>query len=132
MRGILKLLNTINYWEKNPGFTFGYSRRNYLESIVKSLGNKLIKVIVGQRRCGKSYIIRQLIDYLINETGISPKNIFYLNKELYEFDTINSATALSAVLKQYEKDIKPDGKIYVFIDEVQDIADWEKIIVSLV
>lgn len=130
MNDILKALDTINFWNTKPMITPGFIRKAYLSKITKSLNNKLIKVIVGQRRAGKSYIIRQIINYLIEEKSVDPRNIFYLNKEMYEFESINTAVRLAEIVRQYEKEITPAGKVYLFIDEVQNIADWEKIIVS--
>lgn len=62
---------------------------------------------------------------------INPLIIFYLNKEMYEFELINQATSLASLIELYHNVIKPEGKIYVFIDEIQAIEGWEKIIVSL-
>lgn len=131
MDDIIKALETINYWNNEPDYNIGFIRKNYLNKIKKALNNKLIKVIVGQRRSGKSYIVRQLIRHLIEEMSAEPKNIFYLNKELYEFEKIKTAADLDEVIRLYKQKIKPRGKVYVFIDEVQNIEDWEKIIVSL-
>jgi predicted AAA+ superfamily ATPase len=131
MDEILNSLKTINFWQQEPSYNIGFVRESYLDKLKKTLGNKLIKVIVGQRRSGKSYIVRQLIKYLIEEKSILGKNIFYLNKELYEFEKIKAAADLDQIIRLYKKKIKPSGKVYIFIDEVQDIEDWEKIIVSL-
>lgn len=130
MNDILKALDSINNWNTKPMITQGFIRKAYLNKITKSLNNKLIKVIVGQRRAGKSYIIRQIINYLIEGKRVDPQNIFYLNKEMYEFESINTAVRLAEIVRQYEKEVTPAGKVYLFIDEVQNIADWEKIIVS--
>jgi len=131
MKQLLSHLYSINYWKNIPGFKTGFIRTSYIESIKKALGNSLIKVLVGQRRTGKSYIIRQIIEYLINTEKINSKNIFYLNKELYEFDELETASGLSELINFYEQELNVVGKIYIFIDEIQNISDWEKIIVSL-
>ena len=65
MKEILTIVSNINYWEDKPDFDFGFIRRKYTKALWKSFGNKLIKVVVGQRRTGKSYIVRQLINKLI-------------------------------------------------------------------
>lgn len=130
MNDILKALDSINNWNTKPMITPGFIRKAYLNEITKSLNNKLIKVIVGQRRAGKSYIIRQIINYLMEEKSVDPRSIFYLNKEMYEFESINTAAKLDEIVRLYEKEVTPAGKVYLFIDEVQNIADWEKIIVS--
>lgn len=131
MKEILQHLKAINYWEAKPNYNTGFIRSSYLNVLENALGNKLIKVIVGQRRSGKSYIVRQLIELLINNRETNPKNIFYLNKELFEYETIKTASDLSELIKLYEKEYEPKGKIYIIIDEVQNISDWEKLIVSL-
>lgn len=131
MKKTLDFLSVINYWNAAPNYDTGYERLSYLNDLKVKLGNKLIKVIVGQRRTGKSYIIRQFIKLLVHQKGINPKNIFYLNKELFEFESIKAASDLATLISLYEETYKPDGKVYIFIDEVQNILDWEKIIVSL-
>ncbi len=131
MKKELEALKEINFWDKSPKFDFGYIRENYNSKIWKCLGNKLIKVVVGQRRAGKSVIVRQLMVKLIDVKQVSPKNILYLNKEMFEFEKINSADDLSNLISLYESIYKPEGKIYLIIDEVQNIENWEKLIVSL-
>lgn len=54
MQNILQSLNTINYWNGKPKFNTGFMRTSYLNELEKALGNKLIKVIVGQRHSGKN------------------------------------------------------------------------------
>ncbi len=131
MEKLLKTLSSINYWDNKPNFKLGFKRVLYTNTIWQSVGNKLIKVIIGQRRVGKSYIVRQLIDKLINEKGIDKRSVFYLNKEMFEFDSIQNANDLSDIINVYEKKYSPQGKKYLFIDEVQNIENWEKLIVSL-
>jgi predicted AAA+ superfamily ATPase len=131
MKNVLNSLGNINFWNKKPNIDLGFYRLRYNKSIIDSIGNKLIKVIIGQRRAGKSYLVRQLIHHLIFDKKIKKENVFYLNKELYEFDNIRTANDLSKLIYAYESEYKPSGKVYIFIDEVQNIDDWEKLIVSL-
>jgi len=102
-------------------FNIGFNREIYLDRIAHATGNRLIKVIVGHRRSGKSYIIRQFIRNLIYINEVNPKNAFYLNKELYDFESINTASDLNKLIRLYQKKIKPKGKVYIFIDEIQNI-----------
>ena len=131
MEKILDILSQSNHWEKAPGYNLGLIRNTYLAAIKNSLDNRLIKVLVGQRRSGKSYIVRQLIEYLIKELHIDGKNIFYLNKELYEFESIKTEQDLFQLIEAYKRRYNPEGKVYYFIDEVQDIQNWEKLLVSI-
>ena len=84
---------------------------------------------MGQRRVGKSYIMRQII-YKLIETGVSAKNILYINKEFTDFDFITNNIDLDATIKLYINEIKPEGKVYLFFDEIQNIESWEKTINS--
>ncbi len=126
---VFENLKRYNFWE-NQGIYFGFERQDYLLQLTPLLGTPLIKVLVGQRRSGKSHIMRQLIGRLIGQ-GIPPKNIFYFNKEFIEFDSIKTHLDLFELIQLYEKKLSPKGKRYLFIDEVQLIQDWEKLVNSL-
>lgn len=105
-------------------------KRPYYEDLIKPYMNKdLIKVLIGQRRVGKSYILKQTIDFLRSEKKITEKRILYINKELYEFDAIRDYGDLIKRVKEYFKNIKT--KKYLFIDEVQEIKDFHKALRSL-
>ena len=121
-------LKKYNFWDANfPDV--GLLRQNYLNRINDFIGNNLIKVLVGQRRTGKSYLLRQIILSLISK-GVNPKNIFYINKEYTDFDFITNYTELEELILTYQKELIPEGKIYLFIDEVQRIAGWERLVNS--
>lgn len=117
-----------NFWNKTSP-NLGYLRTEYTDKIIKYTENRLIKVLVGQRRSGKSYILRQLINKLIGE-GVNRENILYINKEYTEFDFITNYSDLDSFVKYYQKTLAVSGKIYLFIDEIQDIADWERFVNS--
>lgn len=125
----IELLHKYNFWNANVP-QLGHIRHDYLQSIESFLGNKLVKVIVGQRRVGKSYILRQLANNLIM-SGVQAKNTFYLNKEFVDFDFINHFSDLEDLIKLYQRTIQPVGKIYLFLDEIQNISQWERLINSL-
>ena len=117
-----------NFWNGNVPQQ-GFLRTDYLNAIKSYCHNKLVKVIVGQRRTGKSYILRQIANDLI-ANGVHPHNIFYLNKEYIDFDFVNHYTDLEQLIKYYQLTLKPLGKIYLFLDEIQNIAQWERLINS--
>jgi hypothetical protein len=131
MENQLEILKTINYWDSDPDFDLGFVRERYNAFFRNAMNNKLIKVVVGQRRAGKSFVVRQLIHKLIFDKKVNNKNLFYLNKELFEFDEIRTASDLAELISLYEKEYKPKGKVYLFFDEIQSILEWEKLIVSL-
>lgn len=123
------IVKKYNFWDK-PVSDMGFLRTDYLEKIAPFLSNHLIKVLTGQRRCGKSYILRQIISKLIAD-GINPKNILYINLEFTDFDFLRTYSDLDNLVKIYRKAIKPAGKVYLFFDEIQNIKSWEKTINSL-
>ncbi len=107
----------------------GFIRHSYLQKITPFLGNRLIKVLVGQRRTGKSYLLRQLMTELVNQ-GVKPSQILYINKEMSEFNSIATDVDLNKLVKSYRQ-LHPTPKLYLFIDETQLISHWEKAINSL-
>lgn len=123
------ILRSYNFWDgRMPNL--GFFRKDYVEKLMKYTNNRLIKIITGQRRVGKSYIMRQIISELI-KSGVDGRQIFYFNKEVFAFESINTANQLSELIQLFEKEISGSDKKYIFIDEVQDIKNWEKLISSL-
>lgn len=121
-------LEKYNFWNGNVP-ELGFTRKDYTDKIFDYTGNKLIKILVGQRRAGKSYILRQIAHRLISE-GINPKNIFYINKEFTDFDFIGNYKDLDTLLKLYKDRLQPSGKVYLFIDEIQNVEGWEHFVNS--
>ena len=66
-------MERINYWH-NPPQNIRFIRHKYVETAIGYLGNNLVKVLVGQRRCGKSTILKQVIHYLLEHKTLK-KNI---------------------------------------------------------
>lgn len=122
-------LEKYNFWNGNVP-ELGFARKDYTDKILDYTGNKLVKVLVGQRRVGKSYLLRQIASRLI-ESGVNPQNIFYINKEFTDFDFIGDNKDLEALLKLYKEKLNPAGKVWLFIDEIQNIAGWEHFVNSL-
>ncbi|MDR1975347.1 MAG: ATP-binding protein [Bacteroidales bacterium] len=121
-------LEKYNFWNNNVP-DLGFPRADYADKILDYTGNKLIKVLVGQRRSGKSYILRQIAHRLI-KGGINPRNICYINREFTDFDFVGDYKELEVLLKLYRSRIKPKGKVWLFIDEIQNIVGWEHFVNS--
>lgn len=124
----IQLLKKYNFWDGNMP-PLGFLRKSYTDNILSYSNNKLIKVIVGQRRAGKSYILRQIADKLMSN-GVNPNNVFYFNKEFIDFDFVRHYSDLEKLIKEYKAQIKPKGKIYLLLDEIQNIAEWERFVNS--
>lgn len=106
------------------------SRPFYQEKIKKFFWAKLIKVLVGQRRVGKSYILRNIIQYYAKENNIPKNNIFYINKEYSIFDNIKDYESLKELFESFLKNADIKSKLFIAIDEAQEIIWWEKFINS--
>ena len=89
--------------------------------------NSLIKVLYGLRRSGKSVILKQIIDE-IHVRGVKDDHIIYINFESLDYVNITNAVELNSYIKSLVKDKKT---YYVFLDEVQKVAEFEKAINSL-
>ncbi|MEA3392719.1 MAG: ATP-binding protein [Candidatus Marinimicrobia bacterium] len=97
------------------------------EKIAPYIDKPIIKVISGIRRCGKSTFMKLLIKSFVDK-GVQENNILYINKELLEFEFIKDYSGLNLYVK--EKLSGNSEKKYLFIDEIQEIKDWEKAINS--
>lgn len=98
-------------------------RKGYVDTILPFVGKSIIKVLVGQRRVGKSFLLYQLME-LIQKQDDS-MNIIYIDKEQYEFEFIKTDKELMAYISEKEK---ANCKNAVFIDEIQDIEGFEKVL----
>ena len=102
-----------------------YNKRPiYLKKIQPFINKDIIKVLIWQRRVWKSYILFQIIDELKNNFWVLESQIIYINKELNEFDFIKDYNDLLAYIKNSNWELQ--AKKYVFIDEIQDITNFEK------
>ena len=123
MEEYFNAIRKYNFWDENTPES-GYHRVDYTDKIYTYTGNRLVKVLIGQRRTGKSYILRQLANKLINN-GVNGNNILYVNIEYTDFDFIADYSDLDTFVKFYKKRLNVSGKVYLFIDEIQNISAWE-------
>ncbi len=101
-------------------------RTEYLEQLKSWKDKDLIKVVTGIRRCGKSTLFELFINYLKKE-GIKEDHIISLNFESPDYNFNNYKE-----LYEYVKDkIKDNGKYYVFLDEVQNVSEFQKAVDGL-
>lgn len=100
----------------------------YMQQLKAFKDNKIIKVITGLRRSGKSTLLQMYRDELITN-GASLSQIQYINFELMKYDNIRSYKQLYNLVVE---NIIPNQKNYLFFDEIQQVEGWEKAINSLV
>lgn len=97
-------------------------RKFYLEKIVKLIDTEDIKVITGVRRCGKTVLLKQIIDELENR-GIASENIIYMSFESSKYKNIRNDDDLDEFI--FSKTNNLNGKSYLLFDEIQKVKNWE-------
>lgn len=100
-------------------------REDYLKKMIDAKDTDFIKVVTGVRRSGKSTLLLMFRGYLLNN-GISENNIIHMNFESGLYDEINDYKKLY----NYVKDKINKKKMYLLLDEIQNVDKWEKAINS--
>lgn len=103
-------------------------RENYLSKIRSFYNSDLIKILVGIRRCGKSVILDQIINELKTNNNVDDEHIIFINFEYIEFEELLDYKKLNQYVKNK---IKDDQIYYLFLDEVQNVDSFEKVVNSL-
>lgn len=98
----------------------------YLNHIVSVLDRGAMIILVGQRRVGKSYMLKLVEEWIAS--NVDAANILYISKELHSFSNITNANELYEYVDNH---LPQKGKNYLLIDEVQDITDYENALRSL-
>ena len=101
-----------------------YKREDYLSKIRGFYNDTMIKVITGIRRCGKSYLLKSIIEEL-KENGIQDKDIIYIELDRKEYKNIKTPLELE---KAIDKLLIDDDFKYIFIDEVQNAKGFETVV----
>lgn len=99
-------------------------RENYLNKLRPYYHDKTIKMIMGVRRAGKSTLINQIIDELVNDK-IDKDHIHVINFDMFDYTMYTNTALFTNYLRGI---IKDNNKYYIFIDEIQNVKGWEKII----
>lgn len=103
------------------------NRPIYVDRIMVYANTPFVKILTGIRRCGKSTILKMLIDKMKGQ-GIHNEQILHYSFDSLEYEDIKTAKALFAHLKQH---LFLEGKTYLFLDEIQEVKSWEKVVNSL-
>lgn len=102
-------------------------RDKYLDRLIHSCGNGLIKVITGMRRCGKSYLLFTIFKNYLIKQGVKEDHIIGVNLE----NRLNkSLRAPDALLQYIDSRLSSDGQYYVMLDEVQMVSEFEDVLNS--
>lgn len=109
-----------NFFYKRQKPMKAINRRSYMDKIEKYLGKETIIVLVGQRRVGKSYMMKMVREKKMKDSG---NNVIYIDKEKREFDNIQTYQDLNKYLDDH---FAADKHNFILIDEVQDIKEFER------
>lgn len=101
-------------------------RPDYVEKIIKYMDTPFVKILTGVRRSGKSTIMKMLMEEL-KKRNISTERIFYCHFDSLDFENATASTVFADLKKLMSK----DEKMYLFLDEIQEITGWEKLVNTL-
>lgn len=102
-------------------------RKEYLDQLWMWKDEQQIKVVTGIRRCGKSVLLEQYQQRLL-EDGVTPQQIISINFENLDYEHLKDYRELYTYLKER---LCPDKMTYIFLDEIQEVQHFEKVVDSL-
>lgn len=102
------------------------NRPMYMDKIMPYVDTPFVKILTGVRRCGKSTILKLIVEQL-RERGIPESRIVSYRFDSMEYEGMTSKEMYADIKSR----IAADGKTYLFLDEVQEITNWEKVVNSL-
>lgn len=102
-------------------------RDYYLNELIDRIDNQLIKIITGIRRCGKSYLLNTIFKNYLIEQGTDEEHIIQLSLD----EKKNQKYLDGDILDEYIRSlIKDDNKYYILLDEIQEVQDFESVLIS--
>lgn len=99
----------------------------YVDKIMAYVDTPFVKIITGIRRCGKSTILKMIMEKLQSEKGISKEQIVSYRFDSMEYEDMTA----KQMYTELKSRLYENGKTYFFLDEVQEIQNWEKVVNSL-
>lgn len=99
----------------------------YIEKIMPYVDTPFVKILSGVRRCGKSTLLKMVMEELENR-GIEKDRMLHYHFDSLEHEALKTATALYEEVKVH---LHKEGKTYLFFDEIQEVESWERVVNSL-
>ena len=103
------------------------NRPLYVDKIMAYTDTPFVKVLTGVRRCGKSTILKMIMEKLQQKHGIPSERIVSMRFDSMDYEDMTAKDVFKAVKEK----LNPTGRTYLFLDEVQEIEGWEKVVNSL-
>ena len=104
------------------------NRSTYIDQLIRSKGNGLIKIITGLRRSGKSFLLKKLFRQHLLDDGVKEDHIIIIDMESRKNKPFKDPDYL---LDWVEKEMKDDETYYIIIDEVQEVNDFVEVLSTL-
>ena len=103
------------------------NRPLYVDKIMAYTDTPFVKVLTGVRRCGKSTVLKMIMEKLQQEHGIPSERIVSMRFDSMDYEDMTAKDMFKAVKEK----LNPTGRTYLFLDEVQEIEGWEKVVNTL-
>lgn len=125
---IIAILGQWNFWHKK--IDTGFARPFYVKSLYRQKDIKEVSVITGVRRSGKSTVLLQTLQQIV-DNGVPITNILYVNFEEPAFARDLNLQFLSQMYDAFRESFAPKGKVYIALDEISLVPEWEKFVRGL-
>lgn len=125
---IIEVLEYWNFWSQDRGA--GILRPQYVDELYRQKDIKEASIVTGVRRSGKSTVLLQVLKRIISD-GIPARNTFYINFEEPAFAPYLNLEFLLQSYDAYLEKFNPQGKIFIVLDEMQLVPQWEKFVRGL-
>ena len=102
-------------------------RPMYVEKIMAYVDTPFVKVLTGVRRCGKSTILKMIMEKLHNEKGIPKEQIVSYRFDSMEYEDMTA----KQMYEELKSRLCKNGRTYLFLDEMQEIKNWERVVNSI-
>ena len=102
-------------------------RETYIDKILPYIDKPIIKILSGIRRSGKSTILKMLAKKLVDDFNVSKENIIELRYDSIKYINFTAIDMYNEIIENLSK----DSKVYLFLDEVQEIENWERTLNTL-
>lgn len=99
----------------------------YLDKIMAYVDTPFVKILTGVRRCGKSTILKMIMEKLHNERGVPMEQIVSYRFDFMEYEDMTA----KQMYQEQKSRLCPNGRTYFFLDEMQEINGWERVVNSL-
>lgn len=124
----LDVVKNLIYESQNELMNVKGVKRIQEDAVFSSLQSKPIKIVTGFRRTGKSFLVKQLAQRVVNDKQYELRNVLYLNFENYKLLAVNDPEKLDRVYRMFKTEIAAEGRCLIIFDEIQNVTDWDKFI----